>query len=171
MSVSRLMARESVECFERHGAEVRYLDLREFVLPLCDADCCYSEPNVVKVTEWLREAQGVLLSTPVYNYSVSASAKNFIELTGSAWTEKVVGFLCAAGGRSSYMAPMGVANSLMLDFRCLVLPRFVYATENAFANGAIQDEAIHRRVGELVESLVRVTRAFHSLPSEADGRL
>jgi FMN reductase len=37
---------------------------------------------------------------------------------------KVVGFLCAAGGKSSYMSVMRLANSLMLDFRCLIIPHF-----------------------------------------------
>ena len=39
----------------------------------------------------------IVLATPVYNYHVSAATKNLIELTGSAWEDKLVGFLCAAG--------------------------------------------------------------------------
>ena len=74
-----------------------------------------------------------MIATPIYNYNVSSSAKNLVELTGKAWTDKVVGFLCAAGGRGSYMGCMGLANSLMLDFRSLILPRFVYATGDPFA--------------------------------------
>ena len=46
-------------------------------------------------------------------------------MAGRAFTGKPVGFVCAAGGRSSYMAVLGLANSLMLDFRCLIVPRFV----------------------------------------------
>ena len=70
----------------------------------------------------------MIVAAPVYNYDVSASAKNMIELTGNAWEDKMVGFLCAAGGMSSYMSVMAYANSLMLDFRCVIIPRFVYAT-------------------------------------------
>ncbi len=55
-----------------------------------------------------------------------------IELAGSAWEDKIVGFLCAAGGMSSYMSVMAYANSLMLDFRCVIIPRFVYATGDIF---------------------------------------
>ena len=37
---------------------------------------------------------------------------------------------------SSYMSVMAYANSLMLDFRCVIIPRFVYATGSAFAEGS-----------------------------------
>ena len=65
-----------------------------------------------------------------------------IELTGSSWEDKIVGFLCAAGGTTSYMSVMAYANSLMLDFRCVIIPRFVYATGNAF-----DDDEDHRSKG------------------------
>ena len=99
-------------------------------------------PSAKKLSTAVEEADGVIVAAPVYNYDVSASAKNMIELTGSAWEDKIVGFLCAAGGMSSYMSVMAYANSLMLDFRCVVIPRFVFATGDAFdddARGRCQD--------------------------------
>ena len=90
------------------------------------------------------------MAAPVYNYDVSASAKNMIELTGSAWEDKIVGFLCAAGGMSSYMSVMAYANSLMLDFRCVVIPRFVFATGDAFddeGRDRLENRGAHRAGG------------------------
>ena len=66
--------------------------------------------------------------------------KNMIELTGSAWEDKIVGFLCAAGGHTSYMSVMSYANSLMLDFRCVIIPRFAFATSDAFDGERITDK-------------------------------
>lgn len=43
----------------------------------------------------------VLVAAPIYNFDVSAAIKNLVEQTGRAWTDKVVGFLCSAGGRAS----------------------------------------------------------------------
>ena len=34
-----------------------------------------------------------------------------IELTGSAWENKIVAFLCAAGGHASYMSVMAYATA------------------------------------------------------------
>ena len=109
--------------------------------------------------ELIRSSQGILLAAPVYNYDLGSAVKNLVELTGQAWTEKVVGFLCAAGGQGSYMAPMQLANSLMLDFRVLVLPRFVYATGEHFQNDEISDLEIKERTDDLVDELIRITLA------------
>ena len=72
-----------------------------------------------------------------------------IELTGSAWEDKIVGFLCAAGGMGSYMSVMAYANSLMLDFRCVIIPRFVFATGEGFDGDNIIDQSCpaHRNFG------------------------
>ena len=109
-------------------------------------------------------AEGILIASPIYNYSINSPLKNLIELTGRNWQEKVVGFLCAAGGASSYMAIMGIASSLMLDFRCLILPKFVYATGNHFEEDRITDEGVEQRITELARSLVRISTAMREYP-------
>ncbi len=69
-----------------------------------------------------------MLASPIYNYDVNAALKNAIELAGRKMEDKLLGFLCTAGGGAmSYMSVMPLANSLMLDFRTIVLPRFVNA--------------------------------------------
>jgi FMN reductase len=55
---------------------------------------------------------------------------------------------------------MALANSLMLDFRCTILPRFVYATEADFAGDAIVNADIARRTQELARELARYTAAL-----------
>jgi FMN reductase len=59
------------------------------------------------------------------------------------------------------MSVMGFANSLMLDYRCLILPKFVYATGRAFEGDDISDPIIEARIQELVETFVRVADALH----------
>ena len=159
-SRSRILARLAYDRLRDAGHDVRFVDLTEHPVPLCDADGCYEDVNVIQLARWIEEARGVLLGTPVYNFDASAATKNLIELTGSAWSDKVVGFLCAAGGRGSYMSVMALANSLMLDFRCLIIPRFVYATKAAFAGDTVQDPAVNERVSELANTLGRLTKAL-----------
>ena len=115
-SRSRLLATLAASHFEQLGASVELIDLARFPLPPCDGQSCYSDPNVMLVAEKIRVARGILMASPIYNFDVSSVAKNLVEVTGQAWREKTVGFLCAAGGRGSYMSIMGIANSLMLDF-------------------------------------------------------
>jgi NAD(P)H-dependent FMN reductase len=83
-----------------------------------------------------------------------------MDLTGDAWTGKTVGLACAAGGKGSYMAPMTVANSLMLDFRCLIVPRFVYAIGEDFEGDGAPAEELAARVDALVDEVLRIGTAL-----------
>ena len=159
-SRSRILARRAHECLTTAGHEAELIDLIDHPLPLCDGDTSYDAEHVAKLDALIRNAPGVLIGTPVYDYDASAATKNLIELTGQAWTNKVVGFLCAAGGGGSYMSMMGLANSLMLDFRCLVIPRFVYATKEAFAEGRVSDSQVDDRIQELADTLTRLSKAM-----------
>jgi FMN reductase len=159
-SNSRRMARLAFKHLENAKVECAWLDISKLGLPLCDADACYAQPGAREVRKAIDGADGILLGTPVYNYDVSATAKNLVELTGKAWEDKVVGFLCAAGGMSSYMSVMAFANSLMLDFRCLIIPRFVYATGRAFEEDDLKDKEVGARIEELARELIRFTSAL-----------
>jgi len=152
-SNSRIMAQRAYELIKKQEKS-EYLDLREYPLPVCDGDAAYEDPNVAKLSNKIKAAKLVLLAVPIYNYSFSAAAKNLVELTGQAWNDKTVGFLCAAGGKSSYMSIISLANSLMFDFRCVINPRFVYADGSAFKNDALYDAEIEKRIEELVKSSI-----------------
>ena len=159
-SNSRKMGRAAFAHLQKRKVDCAWMDLNELDLPLCDADACYAAPGAQKLSRAIKAADGIMVAAPVYNYDVSAAAKNMIELTGSAWEDKVVGFLCAAGGASSYMSVMAYANSLMLDFRTIIIPRFVYATGDSFNDDAITDPKIVQRVEQVADELVRFTTAL-----------
>jgi FMN reductase len=159
-SNSRRMGRIAFRHLEKAEAECEWLDISELDLPLCDADACYMKSGSQQVAKAIKAADGILLATPVYNYDVSAAAKNLVELTGKGWEEKIVGFLCAAGGMSSYMSVMAFASSLMLDFRSVIIPRFVYATGRAFEGDELKDKEVSERIEELADELIRFTKAL-----------
>ena len=73
---------------------------------------------------------------------------------------RVLAFLCAAGGNSSYMAVMAYANSLMLDFRTVIVPRFVYATGDAFDGDKVADKKVVTRIEQVADELIRFTEAL-----------
>ena len=159
-SNSRRMGRVAFAHLQKRKVDCTWLDIRELELPLCDADKCYAHPAAQRLDQAIENADGILVAAPVYNYDVAAAAKNMIELTGKSWEDKIVGFLCAAGGTSSYMAVMAYANSLMLDFRCVIIPRFVYATGDAFEDDAVKDKKVVARVEQVADDLVRFTEAL-----------
>lgn len=158
-SNSRLLAREAERVLRAEQHDVAFLDLREFPLPMCDGEKAYGDPNVLRADKLVATAEGIIVATPIYNYDASAALKNLVELTGRAWQNKVVGFLCSAGGDGSYMSIMTLANSLMLDFRCVIVPRFVYATGGAFAADRITDAQIAGRVAECARATQRLASA------------
>ncbi|MEZ4862172.1 MAG: NAD(P)H-dependent oxidoreductase [Caldilineaceae bacterium] len=167
-SRSYVLAYQAVENLRQLGVEAPLYDLRTHPLPFCDAVAAHKRPEAQEIIEAIRGAQTVLMAVPIYNYDVNAAAKNLLELGLRAWNHKLVGFLCSAGGRASYMSVMGFANSLMLDFRCLIVPRFVYATKDDFGDDRqesmyIQSETILARVAELANTTVRLTKALATI--------
>ena len=159
-SNSRRMGRIAFGHLQKAKVNCEWLDISELGLPLCDADACYTQPAAQKLNVSIEAADAILVATPVYNFDVSAAAKNMVELTGSSWEDKVVGFLCAAGGANSYMSVMAFANSLMLDFRCVIIPRFVYATGDAFDGDKLKDQKIGKRIEEAAADLIRFGQAL-----------
>ena len=165
LSRSRVLARQAVEDLESLGVDAQMFDLRDYDLEFCGSPSAREAPEVEALKQAVEGAGAVLVAAPIYNFDVNAAAKNLVELTGRSWTDKLVGFMCAAGGRASYMSVMGIANSLMLDFRCLIVPRFVYATGDAFGDDRtetmyIDSDEIKERLSELVEMTVRLAGAI-----------
>ncbi|MDQ3624276.1 MAG: NAD(P)H-dependent oxidoreductase [Verrucomicrobiota bacterium] len=157
-SLSRQLAEQLARDYASLGVTADLVDLRDFPLPICDGDTAYSDPNLARLEPRIEAARVIALATPVYNFDASAAAKNLVELTGSAWENKIVAFLCAAGGSASYMSVMSFANSLMLDFRCVIVPRFVYATGADFSNGTLSNAEIAGRIRMLAEESMRLRR-------------
>ncbi len=130
-SRSRLLAHLAAEKLARSGTPYTLLDLAETPLPFTGSAAGWGDPTVAKVKALTKAATHLLFATPVYNYDVNAVAKNYIEHMGKdALEDKTVGFLLSAGGAGSYMAVMPFANSLMLDFRCWIVPRFLYVSKD-----------------------------------------
>ena len=153
-SRSKLLAKAAYETLAAAQA-TNWIDLQEHPLPLCDGGSAYGNEHVIELTARIKQAKCILVATPVYNFDVNAALKNLIELTGDAWTEKTVGFICAAGGKSSYMSVMSVANSLMLDFRSFIIPRFVYADGEGF-EGDIIAPKMAARLDELCQQTIKL---------------
>jgi FMN reductase len=158
-SRSRILASYLLDYYQTNALDAEVLDLRAVNLPFCDGDAAYGDPEAIRCNQIVAAARVIVVAAPIYNFDLSATVKNLLELTGQSWESKIVGFACAAGGYTSYMSVMAFANSLMLDFRCLVIPRFVFATGEDFDNGQLVSDEVKRRLLELGEISTRVRYA------------
>ena len=160
-SRSRLLALIALKILKDINDPSDWLDLADYSIPFCDGDSSHKNPEVKNLRENIKNSKAIIFAVPIYNYDVNSAAKNLIELTGDAWTNKIIGFLCAAGGRGSYMSVMSLANSLMLDFRCIIIPRFVYSTGEAFDGEKVVDPDLEERINDLVIEINRIRLALN----------
>lgn len=154
-SRSQVLARELHARLGKRGIESTLVDLRDLGMPSCGAPGSYEHPATEQVRAAAGRATHVVFSAAVYNYQVSASAKNLIELLGSGpLQDKTVGLMCSAGAQTSYMSLMSVATALMLDFRCWIVPRFVFALRDDIREGELHNPDVATRVDRLIDDLL-----------------
>jgi FMN reductase len=153
-SKSRILAQYLNEKLSGSGQQSVFIDLQEHNLPLCDGDKVYSNPQVQEVSAKLKQAEAVIITVPIYNFNVSAAAKNLIEVTGYALKGKLVAVLSAAGGGRGFMGVMPLVNSMQLDFGAWIVPNFISARETSFANGKITDQRLLKQLDDLLDSML-----------------
>jgi len=149
------LADQLASLFGADGHEAEIFHAGDHSLPHCDGYLCYKDEKTIALTEALAPMDAIVLVSPIYNYDLNAAAKNLIELTGNSWKGKAVGLVCTAGGDKSYLSALGFMNSLGVDYRCLVSPRFVYVSRPDFAedNTLPADSPVRDRLGFLAKEL------------------
>lgn len=152
-SKSRKLAQRIKEKVDVLKFPCEYLDLKDYPkLPLCDGKDCFKNEEVLKLSEKIKKAAVIFFAFPVYNFDCSAAAKNFIEVTGYSWKDKVVGLICAAGSPKSFMSPLNLATSLMLNSNCTIVPKYVFAEPSDFSE---KDSSISQGLDIRLETLAK----------------
>ena len=162
------MADFTKQYIEKFDASVDLIDMSQHDLPFCDGKDAYENETVKKLKKLITPATAVIIATPIYNFGINSVIKNLIELTGNAWKNKIIAFLCKAGGNKSYMSVMSLANSLMLDFRCLIVPRFVYALSSDFddVTKTIKNDDIKIRIQQMSDYTIKLAKNNHKILKE-----
>lgn len=148
------------------GAAVEVLDLRSLNLPFCDGGDDYSDyPDVAKMQKLVKEADGLILSTPEYHGGVSGVLKNALDLMGfEEFSGKMVGLISVLGGQSNSNA----LNELRLIMRWVhawVIPEQIAVGQawKAFSpEGKVLDDTLSQRFDQFAQSLVEHTRKLSS---------
>lgn len=149
-SYTRQGLERALRSAESLGAETDLVDLRHLDLPVFDPDV--DEPaDTTELTRRVREADAVLLGSPVYHGSFSSPLKNALDYCGfDEFEHTTVGLLAVAGGAF----PSGTLDHMRLVCRALnawVLPHqaAIPRAHAQFADGDITDERLAERVDVL----------------------
>jgi FMN reductase len=166
-SYSQLALKVAAERIAALGAEVEILDLRSLHLPFCDGGKAYPDyPDVERLRQTVREADGLILATPEYHGSISGVLKNALDLMGfEEFTDKVTGLISVLGGQSNSNA-LNDLRTIMRWVHAWTIPEQVAIGQawNAFdADGNLRDAALSKRMDEFAQSLVRNTQKLRAI--------
>jgi len=155
-SHTRTALREALEGASAAGASTDLLDLRDLEVPIFDAD--KREPgDVPDLTRRIRDADAIILGTPMYHGSYSSVLKTALDYCGfDEFEEKTVGLLAVSGGSF----PVSALEHLRTVCRAVdawVLPTqaAVPNSHSNFENGQLVDDELAERVNCLGHRVVQ----------------
>ncbi|WP_458187537.1 NADPH-dependent FMN reductase [Haladaptatus sp. NG-WS-4] len=158
-STTRFALERVLSGVEKAGGTGELVDLREFDLPLFDADV-RETGDAPELKRRVREADAVVLGTPMYHGSYSSVLKTALDYCGfDEFEHKTVGLLAVAGGRFPITA-MDHLRSVCRSLDAWVLPyeAAVPRAHSAVMNGEFTDEELEDRVVALGRQTVRYAR-------------
>ncbi len=149
------------------GAEVEVLDLRQMNLPFCNGEDEYPDyPDVEKLQNAVKAADGLILSTPEYHGSLSGVLKNALDLMNFEQLDnKVTGLISVLGGQPNSNA-LNDLRVIMRWVHAWVIPEQIAVGQawKAFSpDGKILDEKLSQRFDSFAQSLVDNTRKLRGV--------
>ena len=170
-SYNKKLARIAAESAKLAGAEVTWMDLRDYPLPIYDGDQEDKNglpANAIKVRALLQSHQGFLISCPEYNSSISGVLKNMVDWASrpkdgeeplACFQDKVIGLLSASPGQLGGIRGLVAVRSLFGNIGSLILPQQVCIAkaDEAFGeDGSLKNAGEKKRVDGLANAIVRL---------------
>ena len=168
---TEILVQEALIGAKERGAEVESLNISEMKIAPCDGcmTCrqtgeCRIKDDMQKIYKKLLEANGLILGSPVYFWSISGQAKIFMDRTFALrfpyhkLDNKVGGAIVATGRRGSVSA-LSVINNFFLGQDMLVsgLGIVGYGTEKGQVREDKQGIEGARSLGTQVTELIELT--------------
>lgn len=116
------------------GAEVTFIDLRDYPMPIYDGDIESGQgmpPQALKFKELLKAHQGLLISAPEYNSSITGVLKNAIDWASrpspgeaplECFTGKTAALMSASTGALGGLRGLVHVRAILGNIGVLVLP-------------------------------------------------
>lgn len=155
------------------GAEVTVIALRDFPLPLFDADVEEADgmpENAKKLKALFREHHGFIIASPEYNSSITAALKNTIDWVSraesddepalSAFTGKTAALCAASPGALGGLRGLVHLRAILGNLGITLLPDQVAVSKayDAFdEHGGLKDAKMDRRVRSIGAALSKLT--------------
>ncbi|MBX7247548.1 MAG: NAD(P)H-dependent oxidoreductase [Caulobacteraceae bacterium] len=175
-SFNRRLAEAAERCIAAAGGDVEHITLRDYPLPIYDADL-EEEEGVPETGRRLHarfaEAQGVFIASPEYNAGTPPILKNAIDWVSrvrdqggqdAAFVRPVFAIASASpGGLGGYRGLMALRQSLTLQLGATVIPQMVSVSRahEAFEeDGSLKDERSAGFLRTLSARLVKLASAI-----------
>ncbi|MBA4075416.1 MAG: NADPH-dependent FMN reductase [Cyanobacteria bacterium PR.023] len=172
-SVNKKLVKIAMQGAKAAGAEVTYIDLKDYPMPIYDEDIETTSglpENAVKLKELFLAHNGLLMATPEYNSSVSAVWKNTIDWVSRSangepmlhcYTGKVAAIMSASPGQLGGLRGLTHVRSILENIQVMVLPD-QFALPMAYSAFAVDetklvDEKKNETVIKIGEKLAHVT--------------
>lgn len=180
-SWNKKLVKLAAEGAETAGADVQYLDLKEYPLPVYDGDDEREHglpANALKLKEIFNAADGMLISCPEYNSGYSGALKNTIDwisrrLEGEkplgAFRDKPVAVMAASTGAGGGRRMLPTLRLLLSNLGMHVLPQYhglTHAAEAFDDAGNLKDEAVAAKVKGLGEKVVAMVTALKTMTND-----
>jgi chromate reductase, NAD(P)H dehydrogenase (quinone) len=175
-SYSKRVVKTAVKGAENAGADVTYIDLRDFPMPIYNADDQEKgfDKNALKLQKLLSEHQGLLIASPEYNGSLSGALKNAIDWTsrpndefkmGEVFSGKIGAIMTESPGGFGGIRCLGHLRSILSILGVNVLPSEIAVGKvHDFFDGndaAMTDEKMRKLLENLGASLVDTLQKIH----------
>ena len=174
-SYNSRLVRLAVEGARQAGADVTVIDLKEYPLPIFDEDLekeVGSPENATRLKKLFLEHDGLLISAPEYNSSITPLLKNTIDWVSraaageaplAAYTGKVASLMSASPGGLGGLRGLVTVRSILGNIGVTVLPDQVAVARafEAFApDGKLKDAKQQSQVealgGKLASILIKL---------------
>ncbi|WP_342259858.1 NAD(P)H-dependent oxidoreductase [Candidatus Tisiphia endosymbiont of Metellina segmentata] len=140
-SRSYLLLKSADDYLSSLNVNTELIDMRKYQLPFCDGTKnMLTHPTVRKLLDHFYTAQKIIIASPIYNYDINASFKNFIDLlsiehqnNSDTNNTRVLAFMGAMGSSKSYLSGLSSLNYLHLVLGYYLLPSFVMCSPKDFS--------------------------------------
>lgn len=169
-SLNKKLAIEAAHAAQEMGAEVIYIDLKDYPIPFYDGDLEKTQgmpENAKQVRRLMVSSDVIMIASPEYNSSVSALLKNMIDWTSrkeeggssrEAFKGKKILLMSASPGSGGGARGLVHLQAIIEDIGGTVIPEkiVVPAAHNAFdEEGKLKSQAMQTELHNVIKPLIK----------------